>query len=260
MSEQAPPPRPREPGYLGLAVALALLTHGGWFYFYALPWTPETSASVAVAPPRLTYLSAAQRSAIQEERIVGSPVLFALPSPQGFSGKDPAALSHSPSSMRAANPEALLLDRSEVSAPGPDFLRPLEQTMDQRPSGPRDFSGVEPRPAPARPGSTGFAVRVYWPDGAPTVRSGMPGAGLLAPVLKDRPWDLVALLEFDEQGGVRHVFLEKPTPDRERNEFLARTLRGLRIDPAGAQTWARLALQYEQDSASRILGAGANRP
>lgn len=258
MSESATPPRASEPGYLGLAAALALLAHGGWFYFYARPWTPETSPAAVVEAPRLTYLAAAQHSAIQEERLLGSPVLFALPSPQGFSGKNPAALSVTPSSMRAAGGESLLLARSDVPAPSPDFLRPLAQTVAQ--PGELEFSGVEPRAEVGRPGSTGFAVRVYWPDGAPSVRSGLPGAGVLAPVLKDRPWDLVALLEFDEQGGVRHVFLEKPTADRERNEFLARTLRGLRIDPAGAQTWARLALQYEQDSASRILGAGANRP
>ena len=79
-------------------------------------------------------------------------------------------------------------------------------------------------------------------------------------MLQDRPWEVAALLEFDAQGSVRHVFLEKPTPMRERNEFLARTLRAIRIENGGVETRARLVVQYDQDGVSRTLGAGGGRP
>ncbi len=246
-------------GSLLVAAALALLLHGAWYFLWARPWTPSGTAPRAVEAPRFTYLTAAQSGRIEEERRLGSPVLFALPSAQGFSG-NPAASAPIPAALRTASSETVALTRTLAREDGGNYLRRLDQTVGATAPAPPATAATTHRAFTTATGSTGFVVRLYWPDGAPSVRAGLPGAGVLAPVLKDRPWELTAVLEFDALGSVQHVFIEKPTSLRERNEFVARTLRAIRIESGGVESRVRVLVQYDQDGGSRTLTRGAVQP
>lgn len=251
---------PRDPSFLIPALFLALLAHGLWYYLYARKWTPLSRVIAASQEPSLLYISPAQGQPIRDERALGSPVLFALPSRQGFSDQTHSSAPFSPAPLRAARSEVVMLGRPSGIETSLNYLRPVERMAATVPEAAQGRVETAARAIAAKPGSTGYSVRVYWPDGAPAVRSGLPGAGLLAPALKDRPWELTALLEFDAQGSVRSVFLEKPTALRENNEFLGRVLRGIRIENGGVETRARVTLQYDQDATLRTVGAGGTRP
>ena len=239
------------------AFALAALLHAIWWYTLARPWTLDLAPTPLTPSPRLTYLP--ESTARSAARLIGSPVLFALPTPVGFSGDDRRSLDRAPAALQGARREPLLLERSATRDAPPDFLRSLTQTVsvaEEEPAWIPPSTRTFATPA----GATGFVVRIYWPDGAPAIRGGLPGAGVLAPVLQDRPWELGAMLVFDERGDVRHVFIEKPTPSRDRNEALARALRGIRIDGGGRESRTRVVVQYDQDAGPRAPAGGAVRP
>lgn len=239
------------------AFALALALHGLWWFTLARTWHPNLRPESHPTSPALTYLPAS--SAMSEARHLGSPVLFALPSELGFSGRSGQGLDRAPDALRIAAGEPVLLAQAPSANPAPVFLRSLEQVVASAPS--RALPPPEAARAFAVPaGTTGFVLRVYWPDGTPAVRGGLPGAGVLAAVLQDRPWELGAVLEFDAQGGVRHVFIEKPTSSRERNEAVSRALRAVRIDSGGRESRSRVVVQYDQDAGPRAPAGGAGRP
>lgn len=257
MSTPAPAARYRiTPSGLG-AFALAVALHGAWWFALARTWHPHLSPASTTAAPAMVYLP--DSASMAEARSLGSPVLFALPSELGFSGRSGHGLDRAPNALRAAAGEPVLLARTTSATPPPVFLRSLEEVVTSavpsvvlRPESARTFA------TPA--GTTGFVLRVYWPDGAPAVRGGLPGAGVLAAVLQDRPWELGAVLEFDALGGVRHVLIEKPTLSRERNEAVARALRAIRIDGGGQESRTRVVVQYDQDAGPRAPAGGAGRP
>ena len=235
------------------AGVVALALNGAWWYFLARPWSPAVPLAPVAESPRMTYLPGLAR----EARALGSPVLFALPSAAGFSGG--LRVPPVPQALRVTGGEPVLLARSSVPASAGHYLPELGQLVTGTNRAPAWRPGAD-RVFTALAGSTSFAVRVYWPDGAPVVRSGLPGAGVLAPVLQDRPWELGALLEFDGQGGVQHVFIEKPTTSRERNDTLVRALRAIRIDNGGQPTRSRVVVQYEQEAGARPPAGAAAKP
>ena len=239
------------------ATGLAFALHGIWWYLAASPDGPAHAPVPVLPVASLVYVP--DPASMEDARALGSPVLFALPTGLGFSGEARAESRAAPSGLRGAESWPVLMDPASVPQGTDDFLPPLDQVVVRTPS---SFSALPEvsRTFNLPTGSTGFVLRIYWPDGTPSLRGGLPGAGVLAPVLKDRPWELGALLEFDDQGTVRHVFLEKPTPDRDRNEVVARALRALRVDSGGQESRVRVVVQYEQDVAGRTLSAGARRP
>ena len=246
------------PGTAFLALLVAGL-HLAWLAYAAHSWNPPTPAPTASEPPRMILLDYLPSAPELGARELGSPVLFAFPSAPGFSGIARASRTHVPSVLQADGSEPVLLDgpvrdAGPAAAAAAQELPHLLASASAAPAAP-------PADAPvfsAAPGSTGFVLQVYWPDGLPAVRSGLPGAGLLAPVLKDRAWELAALLVFDATGMVQNIFLEKPTSQRERNDTVIRALRQLRIEPPGAEVRARIALVYDQGAPLRTPpGAGA---
>lgn len=239
------------------AGALALALHGAWWYFLARSWTVAAPPLLPADAPRMTLLPSSY--ARSDVHLLGSPVLFALPSGFGFSGQVGREVDRAPAVLQPPPRHPVLLERDSAGAPAPDFLRSLGQTVTGPGSGRTWVSPVHP--AFASPvGATGFVVRVYWPDGPPPVLGGLPGAGVLAPVLKDQAWEIGAMLIFDAQGGVRHVFMEKTTTSRERTDFVVRALRDLRITPAGQESRSRVVVQYDQDAGPRAPAGGAVRP
>lgn len=244
------------PGALA-ALGLALLLHAAWWYTLARSWSLDITPVPVTPSPRLILLPEA--TAHSDARIMGSPVLFALPSPVGFSSDDRHSLDRAPAALAGARPPPLLLGRTPGLAAPPDFLRSLTQTVSLAASEPV-WNPPSTRTFATPAGATGFVVRIYWPDGAPAIRGGLPGAGVLAPVLQDRPWELGAVLVFDDRGDVRNVFIEKPTPSRDRNEAVARALRAIRIDGGGRESRTRVVVQYDQDAGPRAPAGGAVRP
>ena len=107
--------------------------------------------------------------------------------------------------------------------------------------------------APAEPAfasagqTTGYVLRVQWVDGPPRLQGAGVNTRDLAPYLEQRPWQATAVLQFDEFGTVRSVFLEEATSSRERNEAVVRALRRLRVAPGDRPApLARVQLQYDQ--------------
>lgn len=241
-------------GALG-AFAVALALHGAWWFLLARYWHPAGSARPLPEAPRLAYLPDARETG--EARAFGSPVLFALPTELGFSGGDRLSLDRAPAGLKGMGASPVLQGRPPAENTADGYLPGLEQLVNRTaPVAP--VAGEPERAFSLAVGATGFALRIYWPDGTPPVRSGLPGAGVLAALLKDKPWELEALLEFDPQGGVRHVLIEKPTPERERNELVARALRAIRIE-GGQASRARVVVQYDQDAVPRTAGSEAVR-
>jgi hypothetical protein len=238
------------------ALALSVLLHGAWWFMLGRTWAPSAADPVAPPSPRLVYVRPGH-DAVAEVRRLGSPMMFSLPHPGGFSGE--RAVSPSvPSAVRGQSTSTRWMEWDATRSAGVDYQGALTQTMARVPTR-RTFTPVAPVFRPAV-GATGFVLRILWPDGEPGVRTGLPGAGVLAGVLQDRPWELAALLEFDARGGVQHVFIEKPTPSRERNEAVARALRAVRIEPGADERRTRVLVQYDQQVGARPPPGGGARP
>jgi hypothetical protein len=244
----APPSRPAAPAWPGylLALALAVGLHAWWWFESARPWQPDLRPRVPRAAPRLSYLVPKADAPRGDARDAWSPVLFALPSPAGFSPPADRPALMPGTMLRAGSGESVLLDDRAPMRAGPlDFLPTLRETVAAG-SNELDFAADDPAFARAGP-TTGFALRVQWVDGPPRLQGPGVNARDLAPYLDQRPWQVTAALQFDAFGAVRSVFLEEPTPSRERNEAVVRVLRRLRVAPGDeASPLARVQLQYDQ--------------
>lgn len=257
MSPGTPAARPGFSRSAWVAGAVALALHGVWWYFLARSWTVSTTPWLTPVSPSVSLLPSSYVHS--DPHHVGSPLLFALPSQLGFSGQSNPQVGGTPAALQAPPRRAVLLNRGSTSEAGFDFLRDLTQTVAATLSLPVTVPSVA-RTLTLPAGTTGFVVRVYWPDGSPAVRSGLPGAGVLAPLLQDRPWELGAMLIFDAQGGVRNVFVERTTTSRERTEAVVRALRDIRIEPTGQEERTRVVVHYDQDAGPRAPAGGVARP
>ncbi len=225
--------------------ALSVLMVGLWARWMAVSCHDISPSSVPVGAFRVRSVAAAVDR--QATLPAGSPVLFSLPTSAGFSSR-PTPVGRSSDVVTAPAGPLPLLDRPPARQGGA-ARSPVDGAslaLDVEPAE-RVFNGVV--------AGTSFALRVFWPDGAPRVRSGLPGAGELAAYLGDKPWELGAVVAFDAGGEASHVFLERPTMSRERNEQVGRALHRLRIDPPeGQPSRVRLVLRYEQEAAPRRAG------
>jgi hypothetical protein len=225
------------------AGALALALHGAWWW-YARNWTTPVASIGSATSARLQWWPPAEPDAAPAQ-LLWSPVLFALPSEVGFSRSGVGPDAPPRPSLRANRERAVLLDAPAGPAfPLPDYLPSVEDTVrahvwDWAPTAGGPVFDLAGR-------TTGFVLRVSWPDGQPALRASGVGLEALAPWLDEKPWEALAYLQFSEQGTVRSVFLEKATASRDRNEALARGLRRLRVDPSERPFACRVLLQYDR--------------
>jgi hypothetical protein len=216
---------------------LALPLSALWFGFWGLLWQPETFIAPRENPlftPHARFLPArapADGGEPQSDlRVMWSPVLFALPTPMGFSRAPAAGDGH---------------DRPRVQRP---TLEP--QLMPPPPVA--KLAAVVPVPRlPALNDGANFYL-----DGAAPVFAALPGvtptlsvevlgalAGLrcldqpLPPLpveLAAESWTVVATLELGRAGRVQHVFLDPPSASAAFNAQLLQAFFRWRFAPSAA--------------------------
>lgn len=228
------------------AVLLAAVWHLILFGFSARPATRGTAWPVV---PAVTYLPLPVDNTVtgfqRDVRAVWSPILFSLPSAVGFSH---AALTNRigfqpPLEIPPAAPFYLHRAASEfepiaLSAGGiaTGAMTGLPRSV---PAG-----GLE-LPALAMPvTSTGATLQVEL--------SGSFGGGKFVDmrvpvdvsVMKEKPWEVSAFVKMNDEGRVVHAFLETPSPLREVNALLVRTLLAWRLQKPGAVRDGRVVFRY----------------
>lgn len=173
-------------------------------------------------------------------RAISSPLLFALPTPLGFS-RDALA----PSGLKPPPPVATVAPMSPYLIAPSDVIARLERSdlLDQVP-----LNRLAPWPEPVSSAST-----VTRTDGAVILAGTLAGRapvsklitlGTNQPALLDQPWEAVAQVRVDADGWIDHVLLEKPTASTNRNAAVVRLLRGVNLGRGGVAE-GRVALRYE---------------
>jgi hypothetical protein len=207
-----------------MAASLAVIMH---LLLFAAVRPADGIHSVDVRVPPKTYYRSAPSDAPLEDgvRLVGSPVLFSLPSPLGFS-RDLMAdklstplvfsqpeetetyLSVDPAARTAGAqlvPENLMLTAGESTAPPP----PIQVVH---------LAGKSPS-----------ARRVHVEPG---LKERLEGGIVLPPAL-NRPegaaWEVRAEVSVSREGMVQHVFIEKPLEEVALNQAVLHLLHGLRF-------------------------------
>lgn len=181
-------------------------------------------------------------------RGIYSPILFALPTPVGYSRLGPEKPSVEPSLRLPALP-SLFAPRGNLVAGPKLFSTKIRMELSNVIA--RSVLRIElPEEFIWPPGEGESALALNWQDGAPE--------WLVDPMtffdrnrlLMDRPWEARAILYVNPSGEIDHVFMVLPAPDRERNDALANALRALRAKP-GQQSLFRVQIYAP---ARRITG------
>lgn len=217
--------------FLGLAAGVALLMH---LLLFLMARPTEGVEPAAPAPPETRYLARSQPEPAADIRVVGSPVLFALPTPLGFSGgllraglrtrltlkqrqEMDAFLKIDPAAP-AAEPERLTITENGCAAPRP----------------PRTFFQTPEREPAAR--------RVLL---SPGLRERLEGGVVLPPELNQettQAWQVQADVAVSAEGDVRHIFLDHPVEPAQLNQQVLQLLHGLRFKPGDGPVEGRIEL------------------
>lgn len=188
-------------------------------------------------------------------RAVASPVLFALPTPFGFSRGALDDVRRAPSlpalesdlAPTSTRPAAIAVARIERATPAE--LAVAARVLPW----PRDDAAPGPLATAAAP-----ALVVSWRrDGAPNALALVP-AGTNAAWYDTQAWEAVARVNLDEHGWAEHVLLTKPTPVTNRNAQIVQLLRTMPFGTNGARL-ARVAIQYD-GRAGAVRPAGEGPP
>ncbi len=208
----------------GLATGLAVIMH--LLLFVAVRPADGTASMNVRIPPKTYYQSAPSDAPLEVGvRLVGSPVLFSLPSPMGFSRDllddklstqlifsqpeetetylpiDPAARTAGEKLLS----EALMLTAGEPTAPPPPTQ--IVRLIDQSPSARRiqiDF---------------GLKERL---EGGLVLPRALNQAG-------DTAWEIRVEISVSREGVVQHVFIEQPLKESALNQAVLRWLHELKF-------------------------------
>lgn len=242
-----------------LAVILMVLLHAFWWLWLS-PATPDP-AFRSRAGPGLAYLSPELAPDLTGAWVL-SPALSALLNPAGIGDMAPAQQFgeapdlHLPltpltymerAQYLAGDVPPLVSAQGAVSragewpppgAPGVAGSRPvLESAALERLEGLR----IDVRDGLSREDLAGIEV----PGGFPTVDRNV--------------WEAIAWIEFDEAGGVDHVFLETPSGDVDRDRILVRSLYRWRLAPEAETRRGRVSMSYFR-RARETVGNGTSAP
>lgn len=234
-------------GILWMTVlACALIFQAVWWI--GLTPRPAESPAPDPAPPRvslwrLPLLDGDEHDPAEDPISLWSPVLFALPSPVGFSRPlmmassglrppvqpplDASMLLDRPSFVRSDDP-AVILD-----APFPES-HPRHRDPGLRPPGRDGF----PRPV----GPRDPVLRVFFSGGLNENDFEERSLPVDAMEPGTSPWEIEAFLSVDEHGNVNRVILEKRAEDEQINRSITRALYAWRMDSEKAPASGRLRL------------------
>jgi len=213
-----------------LAIPLAL----GWFFFWLMLWNPEVYDPPGGVPrfaPHARFLPghspAADRAAQHDLRVMWSPVLFALPTPMGFSRTPDAGDGH---------------DRPRVQRPS------MEPRLLMAPCAATNTLVVSDLPLPVFADGVRFRMDRTAPvfAGMPTGTNSLtvevvgglaniPAANIPLPplpaVLAADSWTVIAYVDVGRFGEVEHVFLDPPSSSVDFNAQLLQALYRWRFVP-----------------------------
>ena len=203
----------RRPSYFWMAMVLSLVLHlafGSWF----IPQMTGGRAQVATLPG-LSFRSQAPG----ETRALYSPVLFALPTPMGFSASMLNQSLHSDPPIREqADTRSMLQvdDRRASSTPAQVFPDSRYSVETHFQNAPLDTAQVA-QSWSAEDSPSGLAVRLDGPD---LFRGRGPAEWLVMPDAGPEPWMAGMDVDIDREGRVKRVLLT----DRPQNEALKAVL------------------------------------
>jgi hypothetical protein len=245
-----------------LAAALALVWHAFW-EFWLSPAESVSKAGISQAP-WVSFLPASETksgddSLIADSLALWSPAVFSLPSAVGFSR---AALTNGTGArppLQIPGVASVFLDRRVRAEPEPGFrfAPDLEESV-------REVLTNLPERLPESPvfGSsmtTGTPIQVELSSGLEekNLRTmDVPSDNIL---LKDKPWEVAAFVEFNEEGKVSGVFLETKSAFEDVDASLIRALWRWRIEDAKEPLSGRVMFRSwgRTQTASKPQSAGA---
>ena len=216
-----------------LSIAMALVWCAFWGFW--LRSGEEPSRGGGSGAPVVSFLpesGVSNRTLDAETRAILSPAIFSLPSEAGFSrGALTNSIGARPSLQTMGSVAFFLaLPRASASESDFPFVPALEKSVrealtnlpDQVPE-PYVFANLS---------TTGANVQVELSSGLEQqhIRTmDVPSEDVL---LKDKPWDASAFVEFNEEGKVSGVFLETKSSFEDVDASLIRSLWGWQIEKA----------------------------
>jgi hypothetical protein len=185
-------------------------------------------------------------------RVLWSPVLFALPTPMGFSR---TALTNDVGARPPLTPPgdtAVFLDRAaptqaRVAQMGQNMEELVFQSSTSLPLRVSEEPVFGDKPAP-----TGETIQIEFAGdlaGRTFSRFGLPEDPR---VRGENAWEAGAYVEIGPDGRVRHVLLEEPSPSAKLNAMLVRAILGWQMDGPGGAVGGRVTLRHP--------GAALNAP
>jgi hypothetical protein len=213
-----------------LAVMMAVVWYAFWG-FWLSPIEPVTKAGISGAPA-VSFLSGSGNSAAADARAVWSPWIFSLPSEAGFSR---GALTNR------------IGGRPPLEVPGRDALFLAPPSIVAAESGFRFAPDLEDSVREALPNlpdrlsescifgdtaSTGTGVQVELASGLERTRFRTMDVPQDDVLLKDKPWEVTAFVEFNNEGKVSRVFMEAKSSFDDVDAVLVRSLWRWQVDGA----------------------------
>jgi len=233
---------------------LALPLAAVWFGFWGLLWQPESFIAPREAPrftPHARYLpvraAADGGEPASDLRVMWSPVLFALPTPMGFSRAPAAGDGHDRPRVQRPNIEPQLMPPPPAApltalVPTPK-LPAFNDGARFRLDDDTPVFAVLPAATPA------LAVEVLGGlAGRPCLEQPLPA---LPPDLAADSWTVAATLEVGREGRVQHVFLDPPSTVAEFNAQLTQAFLHWRFAPSAAAAQGSVHLHHA--APSRVL-------
>ncbi len=226
-----------------LALPLALI----WFGFWGLLWQPEMFAAPRELPRfavHARYLPArapAEGGEPQRDlRVMWSPVLFALPTPMGFSRAPAAGDGHDRPRVQRPDIEAQLMPPPPAAGLAPVVPAPRPPTLNNG----ANFRVDDVAPVFAKlPAVTNTLTSEVAGDLAARACLEQP-LPPLPPELTALNWQVVAKLEVAREGRVLHVFLDPPSTAADFNAQLTQALLRWRFAPAAAAAQGAVRLRH----------------
>lgn len=215
------------------AASLALVLLGTAAWWFLAPASGDGKDAAGARTTRLTWIGHARGG-----HVISSPVLFALPTPVGFSRDALAAGIRPPPEPAASGPVNGLPDASPSAVANITRTTPQQAAVSARRLAWPETE-MEPTASAASPSVVvvgQFAGTVAQPRSIPAATNSV--------WMDAQSWEAVARVSLDEQGWPLRVLLEKATPATNRNLQIVHLLHTMNFGTVGARD-GRVAVRYE---------------
>jgi hypothetical protein len=238
-----------------LAAPLAL----GWGLFWVSIWQPAAYTPPRRAPqfvPHAHYLPARAAASPTDLRVMWSPVLFALPTPMGFSRTPSTSEGRERPRVQRPSLEPQLMPSPQMASGKPVVPAPLRPTFKDG----VNFRVDEETPVFTAPPLSANALAMELLDGLASRRTAAPALPTLPAELTADSWTVIAHLEIGRDGGVQHVFLDPPSASAAFNAQLVQSLYCWRLLPTATATAGLVRFQHAAVSGAMRAAPEAATP